>query len=205
MLSLTDRRYTEIVSEKIASDKTHNELAKQFDVSVSTVKTAIQWGKEQGLFDSTLAEKLERHIAEYRGLVAETEKLLLRRIEAEEKLYRMTGELLPAAQFSFIMQRLETQREKLMELEGVYQKKVNVQIQQDNRVVVLPSRMNPQEWENAIAKFAGRRNESQKDLAIQGRAWINPADGLYAGQFAEEDSEENSAIDGTYTEEGLEE
>jgi len=202
MLNDTDRRYVEIVAEKIASDKTYSELATQFNVSVSTVKNAVSWGRTQGMFNKDLTEKLEHHIAEYRGLVAETEKLLQRRIKLEEEMYEHTRELLPATQFSFLMQRLEAQRERLMELEGVYKKSVNVQVKQDTRVLVLPSRVAPSEWEEMVSKFSGRRNESQRDLGRQARGWIDPTDGLYAAEISE-DSAETEEIIGTYSEEGM--
>lgn len=157
MLTREQHRYVSICVDRIAGSS-QKELARKYTVSESTVKNAVAWGKENGLFETDLSIKLERHIQEFRSRLAKLDEWLHKEFARDEMVREKSGgyEALAAKQLVPIFEEIREHQTKIMELEGLYRQYVNIQ-NNDNReqnVFIIPQTVeSTEDWQKVVEKF----------------------------------------------------
>lgn len=123
VLTNTELRRIQILEAK-ATGATIEEVAAQFDVSVSCVSKAIRWGKQHRINNLTAVRDLAVTVAALEDKL----KWLEKQRRAYEKLARERDKLLPVG---FVQMYLRQSREyemALAELRGFYNRSLNVNV-----------------------------------------------------------------------------
>lgn len=144
------RRIAICVAKKTRGDS-DEVLAREFGVSVPTIRKALEWGRNSGLYELDNAQQVEVRIVEVSDTIARLEELLDKcmvashaAIDLGEKR-ALTGDVVPLAK------EIREQRILLMELQGLYRQNMNIQIEQKNNVLVLPQTVSDMdEWLKAV-------------------------------------------------------
>lgn len=158
MLSAEHSRYVSMCIDKISSGETNKELARRYGVSESTVKNAVAWGRDNGVFDTDITVKLEKHIQAFRKRLAMLDEYLKSEFERNEKIRVSTDgfEALPSKQLIMIFQEIREHQTKVMELEGIYRQYVNVNQTNNNQqnVFIIPQAAESQEdWQELVKRY----------------------------------------------------
>jgi DNA-binding transcriptional regulator LsrR (DeoR family) len=149
--------------EKVSSGAKNAEIARRWGVSERTVKTALAWGRENGVFDADVTVKLEKHLQEFKARLKDLDGYLRAELGRDRKIRDASGgyEALPSKQIIIIFQEIREHQTKIMELEGIYRQYVNVSQTnnvQQNVFVVPQAAESKEDWAQVVEKFLEKQN-----------------------------------------------
>jgi len=126
VLTTAQKRYVDICITQKTTDKTNQELAKQFGVARSCIDRAIAWGREHGLYVPD-TDKLRDHILELRAVLDKLEFALERHFRQPSRK-RGNAKWKPyATGIASLSNQILAYRTRIMELEGLYRNTLNLQ------------------------------------------------------------------------------
>tara|TARA_Y100000310_G_C20657440_1_gene802732 strand:+ start:549 stop:1094 length:546 start_codon:yes stop_codon:yes gene_type:complete len=135
MLTRKQLQMIEILTWKKAHRATNDGTAAHFGIGVMMVMNAEKWAQRTGYFIVDTADVLEKHMAAIRKAIGEIEKeLRIARQHSRIKITKGDGRTttrripLPATTFNAIFGRWLEYNTRLMEIEGLYRKVLNVNI-----------------------------------------------------------------------------
>jgi hypothetical protein len=123
MLSRIELRKLSICRDLIAGDTTEKEIAKKYNVNERTVRTALAWGRNRGLFIADNKEKIERNICDLQKILSTLERQYKIVDRAARKRSKKDKFGLQSILIG-LSKNILLYKTRIMELEGLYHKVV---------------------------------------------------------------------------------